>query len=104
MDLGLAGKVALVTGGSRSIGREIVHRLALEGAQVVTCARDSARLGAVIAEFGRAGLLVSGQVCDVRDSRQVEALMDTIHQRFGGLDLLVNNASYGSPYDSGSSR
>ena len=95
MDLGLEGKVALVTGGSRLIGRQIVRRLALEGAQVVTCARDSGRLEAAIAEFERAGLSIAGQVCDVRDSSQVQMLMNAIRQRFGGLDILVNNASGG---------
>ena len=86
--MGLEGKIALVTGGSRLIGRQIVRRLALEGAQVVTCARDSLRLEAVIAEFERAGLSIVGQVCDVRDSSQVAALMSAVSQRFGAhVDL-----------------
>jgi NAD(P)-dependent dehydrogenase (short-subunit alcohol dehydrogenase family) len=82
----LAGKVALVTGGSRGIGRAIARRLAAAGASVVVCGRSPAELPDEI-QF---------VACDVRDPAAVQTMMDEIVDRLGRLDIVVNNAG-GSP-------
>ena len=87
MDLGLQGRVALVTGGVRGVGLGISRVLAAAGVTVVACARtDPGNLDGI--EF---------LPCDVRDSEQVERLVATVLDRFGQLDIVVNNAG-GSPY------
>ncbi len=86
----LAGKVALVTGGSRGIGRAIAEVFAREGASVVICGREQETLDAVAHE-------ISGDVlplaCHVGRLDDLQKLVDTVHQRFGGVDVLVNNAA-----------
>jgi NAD(P)-dependent dehydrogenase (short-subunit alcohol dehydrogenase family) len=84
--------VALVTGGSRGIGRAIAHTLAGDGYHVIITARSQQAVDDA-AEFCRAdGLLATGIVCDVGDRLALEALMDEVAARFGRLDVLVNNA------------
>lgn len=91
------GKIAIVTGGSRGIGFAIASALASRGASVTICGLDAAHLadaGARLAKVAPAGAV---QTCrtDVRDYGQVEKLLETSVQRFGGLDILVNNAAIG---------
>ena len=84
-----AGKVALVTGGGTGIGRATAVELARTGAKVVVCGRRPEPLEAVQAELGEKGLAVP---TDVREPEQVAALVDRAIERFGRIDVLVNNA------------
>jgi NAD(P)-dependent dehydrogenase (short-subunit alcohol dehydrogenase family) len=88
----LEGRVALVTGGSRGIGRGIVEALAAEGATVALTARSQAVAEQVAREIGGHTL---GLACDVRSQEQVERLFRQLDQAAGDLDILVNNAGIG---------
>ncbi|MEX2121341.1 MAG: glucose 1-dehydrogenase [Pirellulales bacterium] len=89
----LAGKVALVTGSSRGIGRAIVLRFAREGADVaINYSRDEAAAGDVLAEVeasGRRGFLIKANLANVSETR---AMVNEVVSRFDRLDILVNNA------------
>jgi 3-oxoacyl-[acyl-carrier protein] reductase len=86
MDLGLAGRRALVTGASRGLGKAIAAALVAEGASVAICARDAARIAAVAAELGAVGL-----VCDLSVPGAAAAVVAEAERRLGGLDILVVN-------------
>jgi NAD(P)-dependent dehydrogenase (short-subunit alcohol dehydrogenase family) len=88
----LRGKVAIVTGGSRGIGRAIASRLAREGVQVVIAARDEATLAAAADEISKAGGVVEVFAADLREPAAPEALVQAALQAFGGIDIVVNNA------------
>jgi NAD(P)-dependent dehydrogenase (short-subunit alcohol dehydrogenase family) len=89
----LAGKVAIVTGGSTGIGKGIARNFAAEGASVVICARGKERPEAAAKELAQAtGSKVEAVVCDVGDEAQVQALFKRATDLFGRLDILVNNA------------
>jgi 2-hydroxycyclohexanecarboxyl-CoA dehydrogenase len=95
MDLGLQGKVALVTGGGRDIGREISLALAREGAAVaVNYLHSKAEAEATVAEIGRPG--GRGMLCpaDITDYEAVKGMVADIVRDLGGIDILVNNAGY----------
>ena len=93
MDPGLAGKVAIVTGGSRGIGRAIVALLAGEGVDVTFFYRDNAAAAAeVVAEGTAGGFKVRGEQVDIRDSGACAAAVDRVAERCGRIDILVNNA------------
>lgn len=86
----LSGTVALVTGGSRGIGRAIAGRLAADGARVVVTSRSEERAAAVAAELPGDGHF--GAACDVADRGSVDALIERIDDEVGPLDVVVNNA------------
>jgi NAD(P)-dependent dehydrogenase (short-subunit alcohol dehydrogenase family) len=94
MKTGLDGKVALVTGGSRGIGRAVVARLVEEGARVVVVARKPEALEATCRELGEA---VVGHATNVADEAGARAAIALALERFGRLDVLVNNVST-NPY------
>ena len=88
----LAGRVALVTGGTRGIGRAVAASLHGAGAAVAICGRDADRVQAVAAVWGERGL---GVPCDVRSADDCARLVQRTVDRFGRLDILVNNAGIG---------
>jgi NAD(P)-dependent dehydrogenase (short-subunit alcohol dehydrogenase family) len=94
MDLQLAGKRAIVTGGSAGIGYEIARRFAAEGVDTVVCSRDLGRAQAAIAEMGDAGpgRLIPA-VVELRDSASVIAMVDGIVAELGGVDILINSGA-----------
>lgn len=89
---GLTGRVAVVTGASSGLGVGFARALAQAGAHLVLAARRVERLESVAAEIGQTGVEVLPVACDVTDSNQVEALKDACLERFGRVDVLVNNA------------
>ncbi|MXW80992.1 MAG: 3-oxoacyl-[acyl-carrier-protein] reductase [Gemmatimonadetes bacterium] len=88
----LDGKVALVTGGSRGIGRAIALRLAEEGADLAICARNAAAAGEVAAAIEGLGRRCFVRQADVADAEQAAELVAATIAELGGLDVLVNNA------------
>lgn len=93
-DKELDGRVALVTGGARNIGRGIAIALAEGGAAVVVnCRKAHAEAEAVVSEIEAAGGRAMCYVADVTDEAGVEAMVSAAVKRFGGLDILVNNAA-----------
>src|SRR5437588_9935443 len=97
----LDGKVAIVTGGNRGIGRAIAGGLAREGAAVVLAARDAERLVQAAAEITATGAAALAVPTDMTEEAQVEALFARTIARFDRLDILVNNAGAfdGGPLD-----
>lgn len=93
MDLGIAGKVALVAAASKGLGRAVAQELAAEGCKVVICARDKAPLDAAAADIAKiTGSEVLPVVADVSTSAGVRALHTTANQKFGPVDIIVTNA------------
>ena len=92
----LKDKVAIVTGGTRGIGRAIGEALVREGVNVCVSARSQAEIDDAVRELTTLNLgRVTGVVCDVRDEAQVESLFERTAAEFGGLDFLINNAGIG---------
>lgn len=97
----LAGKVALVTGASRGVGRGIALALAGEGCRLMLAARDEEKLRETARAAADRGVEVCSRPTDVTQEHEIEALFDELISRFGRLDLLVNNAGAfdGGPLD-----
>lgn len=93
MDLGLQGKRAIVTGGSRGIGRAIAERLAAEGYNVAICARDAGQVAEAVTALEAKGVRAIGDSVDVADSTALKAWIDGTAGALGGLDVLVANVS-----------
>jgi len=102
MELGLDGKVALITGGSDGIGYASAWELANEGATVVICARGQEALDEAVNKISsETGGLISAIACDVTDIDQIETTFQRLIDDHGRIDILVNNAgtSSASPFD-----
>src|SRR6185436_679527 len=92
----LTNKVAIVTGGTKGIGRGIAEALVREGIAVCISARHANELNQAVEELNQLnGGPAAGFVCDVRDFRQVKGLVAHTVKEFGGIDILVNNAGIG---------
>lgn len=91
----IENKIAVVTGGSKGIGRAIAEELLKAGAKVFICARSKSDLNAALKEMSQLGA-IEGEPCDMRSFEQVKMLFDEAERKFGGVDILVNNAGVGS--------
>ena len=92
MELGLKGKVALVTGSSRGIGRSAALALAAEGCDVMLTGRDQKALEEVAGKIRATGRRAAISVLDLREPGAAEKLIEQVKRELGGLDILVNNA------------
>jgi NAD(P)-dependent dehydrogenase (short-subunit alcohol dehydrogenase family) len=97
MDLGLKGKVAIVTGGSRGIGRAAARALLREGASVMLASLRKESVETAVKELASAGP-VEGLACDVASETDVDRLVTETVRRFGRLDVMVANAGVSDPY------
>ena len=88
----LTGKTAIVTGGSRGIGKEMAEALAEAGANLMLCARRAEWLEDTVSEFEAKGFKAAGKTCDVANPEEVQAVVDETVSKFGSVDILVNNA------------
>jgi short-subunit dehydrogenase len=88
----LSGKVAAITGGSRGLGLLLARELAREGCKLVICARDETELNRAAADLSLRGAEVLAVPCDVADRQQVEGFLRAANERFGRVDMLINNA------------
>ena len=93
MDLGLKGKRAIVTGGTRGIGRAIVDRLAAEGCHVALCARGTEEVAATVESVKSSGVDGYGKTVDVADSHALCDWVEEASIMLGGLDVLIPNVS-----------
>ena len=90
----LKDKIAVVTGGTKGIGRAVAESLLEAGARVFICARDKSVLKRSLEQLSALGK-VDGEICDVRSETQVKMMLDEAVRVFGGVDILVNNAGVG---------
>ena len=97
----LSGRVAIVTGGSAGLGRQMAQGLAEMGANLVLCARKKDRCEQAAEELRELGVQALGLECDVRNAEQVGAVVEETLSRFQKIDILINNAgaSWGAPVE-----
>jgi len=95
----LTGRVAIITGGSIGLGRQMAEALAESGANLVLCARKKERCEEAAHELGKLGVRVLALACDVKDQASVEQLVAATVSEFKRIDILINNAgiSWGAP-------
>jgi gluconate 5-dehydrogenase len=95
----LAGRVAIVTGGSRGLGLEMAEGLAEAGAALMLCARRADWLTPAIDDLRARGFTADGMMCDVSRQPDVQALVERTREVYGRIDILINNAgvSWGAP-------
>ena len=92
MDLGITGKVALITGGSRGLGRQSALALASEGVNVAICGRTNSSLDSTVKEIEEFGVDVVGILADVTELDDIRSLHSEVCNSLGAVDILVNNA------------
>ena len=97
----LSGRVAIVTGGSVGLGRQMAEGLAEMGAKLVLCARKKERCLEAAWELQKLGVEVLALGCDVKDPASIQAVADASVKHFGRIDILINNAgtSWGAPVE-----
>ena len=100
MDLGLAGRRAVISGGSQGIGRAVASRLLREGVAVAICARDEQGVKATVDELSGEGVIV-GHTCDFADESAVRRWVDVAAEALGGIDIVVSNASASGQHGTG---
>jgi 3-oxoacyl-[acyl-carrier protein] reductase len=93
MDLGLKGKKAIVTGGTRGIGRAIANLLGEEGCDIGICARTAAQIEEAVAAFKAKGVKAFGSAVDVADGAQLTSFVKSTAEALGGLDIFISNVS-----------
>jgi len=93
MDLKIKGKTAMVTGGTKGIGRAIVEMFADEGANVAFCARNADEVAQTEKHMASKGVKAKGTVLDVSDVKGMRAWVDATAKEFGGIDMAVANVS-----------
>lgn len=97
MDLGLKGKVAMITGASKGLGRAMARALGEEGVSLSICARGEEALNDAAAELEHAGFNVLAKRTDITIAGEADEWVSDTIERFGGVDILVNNAGGASP-------
>jgi 3-oxoacyl-[acyl-carrier protein] reductase len=98
MDLGIAGKTALISGASQGIGRGIAEALAAEGVRVILCSRNGDKCAALAQEISeKYGVEAHGIACDLSDLAAIDGAASFAQDTFGGVDILVNNTG-GPPF------
>ncbi|MDQ3635389.1 MAG: SDR family oxidoreductase [Acidobacteriota bacterium] len=92
--MNIEDKVAVITGGTKGIGKAIAETLLKNGAKVFICARDKVEIKRTLEHLSELGK-VDGEICDVRSETQVKMMFDECERIFGGVDILINNAGVG---------
>jgi NAD(P)-dependent dehydrogenase (short-subunit alcohol dehydrogenase family) len=97
----LTGRVAIVTGGSIGLGRQMAEGLAEMGADIVLCARKKERCHQAAEELQQLGVKAIALTCDVKSPASIQEMVDTTVSQFGRIDVLINNAgiSWGAPVE-----
>ena len=90
MNLGLSGKIALITGGTSGIGHAIAQKLSSEGCRIAICGRDKSKIDRAIASLGTSD--AKGFVADICKTGDVASLVNDVTRIFGGIDIVVSNA------------
>jgi len=91
MDLGIQGKTAFITGGSRGLGKAAALSLAKEGATIGICGRDENTINSTVVELQNLGIIANGFVADISDLSQLKDLHTAVTKNLGEIEILVNN-------------
>jgi 3-oxoacyl-[acyl-carrier protein] reductase len=100
MDFKLKGKKALVTGGSHGIGLSIAKVLIEEGCSVAICSRTQTRINEALGELKSPNVESFGMLCDVAKKEDIERVVNDVNDKWGGVDILINNAGGGGRWGS----